>query len=116
MSKLSPSIPEAQAKQELLDHIGRFVLERIVIADEVIVRSAQEKVEDGDVLLVYARYRILSHQHSPYYVVQNTNAVLIEPMLWRGFSLKPISLANGFEWWSLIQVRSLKVEIASSRS
>ncbi|CAN6451477.1 unnamed protein product [Victoria cruziana] len=53
ISKLSLTLTESEAKSTLQLDINRFINEKIVIADKVIVRHAVTKIRDGDVLLTY---------------------------------------------------------------
>ncbi|KAJ1392336.1 NagB/RpiA transferase-like [Sesbania bispinosa] len=47
------SLSESEAKTALSSDIDRFINEKIILADKVIVRHAFTKVKDGDVLLTY---------------------------------------------------------------
>ncbi|KAK7330209.1 hypothetical protein VNO77_24396 [Canavalia gladiata] len=51
--KLPLSYSESEAKAALCSDIDRFINEKIILADKVIVRHAFSKVKDGDVLLTY---------------------------------------------------------------
>ncbi|KAG6587629.1 Translation initiation factor eIF-2B subunit delta, partial [Cucurbita argyrosperma subsp. sororia] len=53
IAKLPPSLLESEAKATLSLDISRFINEKIMLADEVIVRHAATKIRDGDVLLTY---------------------------------------------------------------
>lgn len=48
-----------EAKNFVLDRIDSFIQERIVAADEMIVKHTLSKIKDGDVILTYARYSFL---------------------------------------------------------
>lgn len=50
----------AQAKRELCEAIDHFVRDRIVMADRVIEAHGVSKINDGDVVLTYARCVTLS--------------------------------------------------------
>ena len=50
---------EADAKQTLCQAIDLFIRERITLADEVIAREAGDRIEDGDVILTYAKSSIV---------------------------------------------------------
>lgn len=50
---LSLNYSEFEAKTTLCSDIDRFINEKIVLADKVIVRHAFTKIKDGDVLLTY---------------------------------------------------------------
>jgi translation initiation factor 2B subunit (eIF-2B alpha/beta/delta family) len=45
----------AQAKHQLCEAIEHFIRDRIVMADRVIEAHAVSKINDGDVVLTYAR-------------------------------------------------------------
>ncbi|XP_031485954.1 uncharacterized protein LOC116254610 isoform X1 [Nymphaea colorata] len=53
ISKLSLALTESEAKSTLQSDIDRFINEKIVLADKVIVGHAVTKIRDGDVLLTY---------------------------------------------------------------
>lgn len=53
IAKLPLSLSESEAKAALCKDIDRFINEKILLADKVIVRHAATKVRDGDVLLTY---------------------------------------------------------------
>ncbi|KAG1348202.1 translation initiation factor eIF-2B subunit delta-like [Cocos nucifera] len=53
IAKLPHMMSESEAKSSLQSDIDRFINEKIVIADKVIVRHAVTKIRDGDVLLTY---------------------------------------------------------------
>lgn len=50
---------DSEAKQALCQAIDLFIRERITLADEVIAREASARVEDGDVILTYAKSSIV---------------------------------------------------------
>ena len=47
-------LSEGEAKEALLDHIDRYITERILLADKVIEQYALSKIADGDVILTHA--------------------------------------------------------------
>lgn len=51
-----------QAKGVLLDAIAKYVREKIVLAAEAISKSAFEKINDGDVILVYGWYVVVCEE------------------------------------------------------
>jgi translation initiation factor eIF-2B subunit delta len=51
--------PESEAKAELCDAVDNFIREKITLADKVIASSAGEKIGNGDVILTYAKSRIV---------------------------------------------------------
>ncbi|CAD5175588.1 unnamed protein product [Musa acuminata subsp. malaccensis] len=53
IAKLPDTMSESEAKYSLQSDIDRFINEKIVIADKVIIRHAVTKIRDGDVLLTY---------------------------------------------------------------
>ncbi|XP_076897883.1 uncharacterized protein LOC143551307 isoform X2 [Bidens hawaiensis] len=53
IANLPLTLSESEAKANLLSEINRFINEKILFADKVIVRHAVTKVRDGDVLLTY---------------------------------------------------------------
>ncbi|OMO94690.1 Initiation factor 2B-related protein [Corchorus olitorius] len=67
ITKLPLSLSESEAKATLMLEIDRFINEKIILADKVIVKHAVTKIRDGDVLLTYgassAVEMILLHAH-----------------------------------------------------
>ena len=67
IAKLPLSLSESEAKTNLHSDIDRFINEKIIIADKVIVKHAVTKISDGDVLLIYgsssAVEMVLLHAH-----------------------------------------------------
>lgn len=67
IAKLPLTLSECEAKASLQSDINRFINEKILIADKVIVKHAVTKIRDGDVLLTYgsssAVELILLHAH-----------------------------------------------------
>ncbi|KAL2935512.1 Translation initiation factor eIF-2B subunit delta [Bienertia sinuspersici] len=53
IAKLPSNLSESETKATLSSNIDRFIKEKIVVADKVIVQQAATKVRDGDVLLTY---------------------------------------------------------------
>lgn len=51
--KLNVNLSEPEAKASLCSDIGRFIDEKIILADKVIVQHAVTKIRDGEVLLTY---------------------------------------------------------------
>ncbi|KAF5206938.1 Translation initiation factor eif-2b subunit delta, partial [Thalictrum thalictroides] len=51
--RLPVTVSESEAKATLQSDIDRFINEKIIIADKVIVEHAVTKISDGDVLLTY---------------------------------------------------------------
>lgn len=53
IAKLPLTISESEAKASLQSDIDRFINEKIILADKVIVEHAVTKIRDGDVLLTH---------------------------------------------------------------
>ena len=53
IAKLPLSHSESEAKASLRSDVDRFINEKIILADKVIVGHVSSKVKDGDVLLTY---------------------------------------------------------------
>ncbi|KAL0450233.1 UNVERIFIED_CONTAM: Translation initiation factor eIF-2B subunit delta [Sesamum latifolium] len=67
IAQLPLNLSESEAKVHLISDIDRFISEKIILADKVIVKHAVTKIRDGDVLLTYASSSavelILLHAH-----------------------------------------------------
>lgn len=67
IAKLPLTSSESEAKATLHSDIDRFINEKIILADKVIVKHAVTKIRDGDVLLTYCSSSvvemILLHAH-----------------------------------------------------
>ncbi|XP_051140964.1 probable translation initiation factor eIF-2B subunit delta isoform X2 [Andrographis paniculata] len=67
IAQLPENLSESEAKTNLISDIDRFINERIILADKVIVKHAVTKIVNGDVLLTYgsssAVDMILLHAH-----------------------------------------------------
>ncbi|XP_020688341.1 probable translation initiation factor eIF-2B subunit delta [Dendrobium catenatum] len=59
IAKLDHNISESEAKSNLLSDIDRFINEKIIVADKVIVHHAVTKIRDGDVLLIYGHSTVV---------------------------------------------------------
>ncbi|KAL0911059.1 hypothetical protein M5K25_019165 [Dendrobium thyrsiflorum] len=59
IAKLDHNMSESEAKSNLLSDIDRFVNEKIIVADKVIVHHAVTKIRDGDVLLIYGHSTVV---------------------------------------------------------
>lgn len=46
----------SQAKDALCNTIDNYIRDRILLADQVIQETAGSKINDGDVILTYARF------------------------------------------------------------
>ena len=59
INDVDPDTPESTAKSNLCEAIDNFISERITVADQVIATSAAEKIQDGDVILTFAKSSIV---------------------------------------------------------
>ncbi len=59
VSKIDPSVPDAEAKKGLCDSIDVFIREKVTFADKLITESAAEKIRDGDVIMTYAKSSVV---------------------------------------------------------
>lgn len=50
--------PEDAAKEELLQQLGEFIQEKVVVADQVLAGHAVSKVYDGDVIMTYSSSQV----------------------------------------------------------
>ena len=55
ISEVDPDKPEQNAKQDLSEAIDGFIQERITAAGQAIATSATERIQDGDVILTFAK-------------------------------------------------------------
>ena len=59
ISEVDISTQESTAKTNLCTAIDTYIQEKILLADQVIARKANEKIKDGDVILTYAKSNIV---------------------------------------------------------
>ncbi|KAL8696417.1 MAG: hypothetical protein Q9224_002808 [Gallowayella concinna] len=59
ISTIDPDTPEHQAKTELCSAIDNFIRERITVAGQAIASSASARIQDGDVILTFAKSSIV---------------------------------------------------------
>lgn len=59
ISKIDIDLPDSDAKKLLCQSIDNFIRERIALADFVIVETAADMVDDGEVVLTYARHHLV---------------------------------------------------------
>lgn len=52
-------MPESEAKSALCEAIDSFIREKVTVADQVIARDASNKIQNGDVILTYAKSSIV---------------------------------------------------------
>lgn len=57
--ELDPKVSDPDARDFLCKSIDLFIREKVTLADEVIAREASKKIEDGDVVLVYAKSSVV---------------------------------------------------------
>ena len=59
ISNVDVNTPESQAKSDLCDSIDTYVREKVTVADQVIANKANAKIEDGDVIMTFAKSSIV---------------------------------------------------------
>ncbi|KAL8826004.1 MAG: hypothetical protein Q9170_007574 [Blastenia crenularia] len=59
ISHIDPDTPESKAKSELCTAIDNFIRERVTVAGQAIASSASSKIQDGDVILTFAKSSIV---------------------------------------------------------
>ena len=59
ISALDPDMSDSAAKTLLRNSIDQFIRERITLADELIQKEASQRIENGDVILTYAKSSIV---------------------------------------------------------
>lgn len=59
VSKLDPSLPNSEAKRILFEMLDKYTEERIVYALASIVKIAEDKIRDGDVILTFGRSHVI---------------------------------------------------------
>lgn len=59
ISKIDIDLPDSDAKKLLSQSIDNFIRERIALADFVIVKTAADMVDEGEVVLTYARHHLV---------------------------------------------------------
>ncbi|PKA45775.1 Methylthioribose-1-phosphate isomerase [Apostasia shenzhenica] len=59
IAKLTHNLSEFESKSRLISDIDRFINEKIMVADKVIVQYAVTKIRDGDVLLIYGNSTVV---------------------------------------------------------
>lgn len=66
-SQLEPTLADDKARASLVEDLDGYIQEKIVVADQVLVSKAVEKISDDDVILTYASssvvYSILVAAH-----------------------------------------------------
>lgn len=59
ISNVDISTPESQAKSDLCDSIDTYIREKVTVAHQVIANKANEKIEDGDIIMTFAKSSIV---------------------------------------------------------
>lgn len=59
ISKVDPSTPEQDAKDDLCERIDTFIRERIVVTDQAIAAQASKQIKQDSVVLTYAKSAIV---------------------------------------------------------
>ncbi|KAL8692641.1 MAG: hypothetical protein Q9218_002374 [Villophora microphyllina] len=59
ISTIDPDTPESKAKADLCTAIDNFIRERITVAGQAIATSACSRIQDGDVILTFAKSSIV---------------------------------------------------------
>lgn len=59
ISTISPDVHESEAKKMLYESIDAFLLNRIDLADQLIVQHGLTKIFDGDVILTFSRSQVV---------------------------------------------------------
>ncbi|KAI7873179.1 uncharacterized protein EV154DRAFT_101364 [Mucor mucedo] len=54
-----PPLSDDDARTRLTERIGHFIRERITMADQLIVQNGLQKIQDGDVILTYAKSSVV---------------------------------------------------------
>ncbi|KAK6211622.1 initiation factor 2 subunit family protein [Colletotrichum tabaci] len=59
VSKIDIDLPDFEAKKLLSESVDNFIRERITLADFVIVKTAADSIEEGEVVLTYAYHPLV---------------------------------------------------------
>lgn len=54
-----PPLSDDESRTRLTERIGHFIRERITMADQLIVQNGLQKIQDGDVILTYAKSSVV---------------------------------------------------------
>ena len=60
ISLIDPSTPDSKAKKELCDKIAQFARERVQLADQLIIETASQHIEEGSTILTYGCSKVLT--------------------------------------------------------
>eukprot|EP00466_Bigelowiella_natans_P016618 jgi/Bigna1/37325/e_gw1.19.20.1 len=61
INNLENGVSLTQGKESILEKIDEFIYERIEIADQVIAREGAKRIQDGDVIMTYARSKVVEN-------------------------------------------------------
>ena len=116
VSHISASTPQDEAKLLLLDEIDTFIQEKITYADEQVARTAQTKVEAGDVILTFAFSSAVLNTLLAAKKVRRLQGMLTFPVLvWRSHVQGCLGLMAGSPLfdsrWSAVAVSAHIVQI-----
>ncbi|KAL8770517.1 MAG: hypothetical protein Q9209_003773 [Squamulea sp. 1 TL-2023] len=79
ISTIDPDTPEDQAKSRLCSAIDTFIRERITVAGQVISSSASSRIQDGDVILTFAKSSIVERTLAEaYHQGKNFQVVVVD--------------------------------------
>lgn len=59
ISAVDVGTPESSAKADLCEAIDNYLQEKLILADQVIAKKANDKINDGDVVLTFAKSSIV---------------------------------------------------------
>jgi translation initiation factor eIF-2B subunit delta len=59
INDVDPDTPESKAKADLCEAIDNFIREKLIVADQVIAKTAADKIQDGDTILTFAKSSIV---------------------------------------------------------
>lgn len=60
ISLIDPSTPDSKAKEELCDKIAQFAKEKVELADQLIIETASQHIEEGSTILTYGCSKVLT--------------------------------------------------------
>ncbi|KAI8079624.1 uncharacterized protein B0P05DRAFT_541367 [Gilbertella persicaria] len=56
-----PPLGDDEARTRLTERIGHFIRERITMADQLIIQNGLQKIQDGDVILTFAKSSVVEN-------------------------------------------------------
>ncbi|KAL8779466.1 MAG: hypothetical protein Q9213_006920 [Squamulea squamosa] len=79
ISTIDPDTPEDQAKSHLCSAIDTFIHERITVAGQAIASSASSRIQDGDIILTFAKSSIVERTLAEaYHQGKNFQVVVVD--------------------------------------